>query len=237
MADISDVEQAIAAAVTSILYPAGTSQSSIVGALCRVYRGWPNSATLNADLGSGAVNVTVGADNASGRTTTRYLPSWNSAPVQPGATATTSAQAIAIGGDPVTGDVVGAIIDGTPYAYRIQPGDSPDIVASNLEQLIQANRMASVQALTLLSLARRLSQLEWFATVRHLLKAAGKKRIFGSFVGARRRHFGMRSRRLSISGLMRWTSCYCLTRPRPESSITIRPVMISPKTRYFTGEI
>jgi len=145
MADISGVEQAVVDAVTSILYPAGTSQPSIVGALCRVYRGWPNSATLNVDLGSGAVNVTVGADNASGRTTTRYLPSWNNAPTQPGATATTSGHAIAIGGDPVTGDVVGAIIDGTPYAYRIQPGDSADIVASNLEQLIQANRMASVQ--------------------------------------------------------------------------------------------
>ncbi len=144
MADISGVEQAVADAVTSILYPAGISQSSVVGALCRVYRGWPNSATLNADLGSGAVNVTVGADNASGRTTTRYLPSWNNAPAQPGATATTRGQAIAIGGDPATGDVVGAIIDGIPYAYRVEPGDSPDIVASNLEQLIQANRMASV---------------------------------------------------------------------------------------------
>ena len=63
MADISDVEQAVADAVTTILYPAGTSQSSIVGALCRVYRGWPNSATLNADLSAGAVNVTVVTDN------------------------------------------------------------------------------------------------------------------------------------------------------------------------------
>jgi hypothetical protein len=144
MADISDVEQAVVDAITSILYPAGTSQPSIVAALCRVYRGWPNSATLNADLGAGAVNVTVGADNASGRTTTRYLPRWSGAPPQPGTTATTSGQAIAIAGEPVTGDVVGAIIEGTPYAYRVQPGDSPDIVASNLEQLIQADRMASV---------------------------------------------------------------------------------------------
>ncbi len=145
MADISEVEQAVVDAITSILYPAGTSQPSIVGALCRVYRGWPNSATLNADLGSGAVNVTVGADNASGRTTTRYLPRWDSALAQPGATATTSGQAITIAGDPVTGDVVGAIIDGKPYAYRVQPGDSPDIIASNLEQLIQADRIASVR--------------------------------------------------------------------------------------------
>lgn len=144
MADISGVEQAIVGAISSILYPAGNAQPSVVGALCRVYRGWPNSATLNADLGSGAVNVTVATDNASGRTTTRYLPCWNNAPAQPGATATTSGQEIVIAGDPVTGDVVGAIIDGTPYAYRVQFGDSPDIVASNLEKLIQANRMAGV---------------------------------------------------------------------------------------------
>ena len=52
---------------------------------------------------------------------------------------------ILIAGDPVTGDVVGAIIDGTPYAYRVQVGNSPDIVASNLEKLIQANRMAGVK--------------------------------------------------------------------------------------------
>ncbi len=84
MADISDVEQAVAEAVTAILYPAGSSQSSIIGALCRVYRGWPNSATLNTDLNTGVVNVTIRADNDSGRTTTRYLPEWRTAPAQPG---------------------------------------------------------------------------------------------------------------------------------------------------------
>jgi hypothetical protein len=145
MADISDVEQAVADAVTAILYPAGTSQSSIIGALCRVYRGWPNSATLNADLSAGAVNVTVATDNDSGQTTTRYLPSWQTISAQPGATMTTNGQNIVIAGVPVHGDVVGAIIDGTPYAYRIRAGDSPDIVASNIEQLIQADRIASVR--------------------------------------------------------------------------------------------
>jgi hypothetical protein len=144
MADISDVEQVVANAITSILYPSGISQPSIVGALCRVYRGWPNSATLNADLGSGIVNVTVGADNASGRTTTRYLLRWNNLPAAPGTTANAIGQEITIGGSPAVGDVVGAIVDGAPYSYRVQPGDSPDAVASNLERLIQADRMASV---------------------------------------------------------------------------------------------
>ena len=58
---------------------------------------------------------------------------------------TTTGQTIVIAGGPGIGDVVGAIIDGIPYAYRVRAGDSPEIVASNLEQLIQADRIASLQ--------------------------------------------------------------------------------------------
>src|SRR5208283_3508948 len=100
MADISDVEQAAVNAVSAILYPSGSTQSSFVGALCRVYRGWPNSATLNADLSTGAVNVTVVTDNDSGRTTTRYLPEWQTISSQPSITASTAGQTISISGHP-----------------------------------------------------------------------------------------------------------------------------------------
>lgn len=144
MADISDVEQAVANAVTSILYPMGSSQSSIVGALCRVYRGWPNSATLNTDLTAGAVNVTVITDNDSGRTTTRRLPEWSNTPARPGVTASANAPTITISGSPAVGDVVGALIAGVVYAYRIEAGDTPGLIASNLSQTIQADRVASV---------------------------------------------------------------------------------------------
>jgi hypothetical protein len=144
MADISDVEQAMANTITAILYPTGSSQSSIVGALCRVYRGWPNSATLNTDLGAGVVNVTIITDNDSGRTTTRYLPEWITTTVQPGVTASTIVPTITISGSPVVGDVVGALIDGTAYAYRIVDGDTPGLIASNLNLLIQGQRPASV---------------------------------------------------------------------------------------------
>jgi hypothetical protein len=149
MADISDVEQAVADTITSILYPGGSSQSSIIGALCRVYRGWPNSATLNADLSTGAVNVTVLSDNDSGRTTTRYLPEWQTKYAQPGIMAAVAAQTINIFGGPAVGDVVGALIDGSAYAYRIQAGDTPGLVASNLNQLIQAEFPATVQMSTI----------------------------------------------------------------------------------------
>jgi hypothetical protein len=149
MADISDVEQAVANTVTAILYPAGSSQSSIIGVLCRIYRGWPNSATLNADLSASVVNITVVTDNDSGRTTTRYLPEWQTKSLQPGVEASASGQTITIFGSPTVGDVVGALIDGTAYAYRIQSGDSADLVASNLNQLIQVDRPTTVQGPTI----------------------------------------------------------------------------------------
>ncbi len=144
MADISDVEQAIADFVTSILYPSGSSRSSITGTLCRIYRGWPNSATLNADLSAQTVNVTIGSDNTPGKTTTRYLPRWQTTLTQPGATVAINGQAIAISGSPSPGDVVGVIVDGRPYSYRVQSGDTPGLVASSLGVMIQADRIASV---------------------------------------------------------------------------------------------
>ena len=142
MADVSDVEMALADNVNASLYPEGSSQSSIVGVVCRVYRGWPNTATLNTDLSAGIVNVTIVTDNDSGRTTTRYLPEWEYLPADPGVPATATGATIAIGGTPVAGDVVGALVDGLAYAYRIQLGDSTALIAANLAQLIQADRVA-----------------------------------------------------------------------------------------------
>jgi hypothetical protein len=146
MADISQVESAVAAVVTSTLYPSGSAEASIIGALCRVYRGWPNSATLNADLASGAVNVTINSDNDAGRTTTRYLPEYQTISLQPGLGANITDQTINFWGIPAPGDVVGALIDGSTYAYRIQAGDTPELVASNLNQLIQTDWLTIVRA-------------------------------------------------------------------------------------------
>ena len=65
--------------------------------------------------------------------------------MQPGTTMNASGQAIVVSGSPLAGDIVGAIVDGMPYAYRVQAGNSPAIVASNLELLIQADRPAGAQ--------------------------------------------------------------------------------------------
>jgi hypothetical protein len=94
------------------------------------------------------VNVTVVTDNDPGRTTTRYLPEWQTISTQPGVTTSTSEQTITVGGNPTVGDVIGALIDGAAYAYRIQAGDTNYLVAANLSQLIQVNRPATAEGFT-----------------------------------------------------------------------------------------
>jgi hypothetical protein len=145
MADISDVEEALSGRVTSVLYPGGTSQSSVVGLQCRVYRGWPNAPTLNTDLTSGVVNVTIVSDNDSGKTTTRYLPEWHATSALPGAVASANGQTVAISGSPKVGDLLGVLIDGTAYSYRVKAGDAADQVAANIAYAIQKDRLASNQ--------------------------------------------------------------------------------------------
>ena len=76
MADQSDVEDALVTVVSAALYPTGTDDTSVPGPDCRIYRGWPNSAALDADLAAGKINVTVFPIGATGRTTTRYSEQW-----------------------------------------------------------------------------------------------------------------------------------------------------------------
>ena len=150
MADISDIEQLLADTITSALYPGGASQASLLGLLCRIYRGWPNAASLNSDLISGIVNITVLADNESGRNTTRYLSEWKSTPIMPGTTISADNQIIVVGGVPVVGDLVGALIDQVAYTYRIRVGDTAVQVAAGLSQAIQSNRAVSLSCSTIL---------------------------------------------------------------------------------------
>lgn len=61
MADLTDVETAIANIVSAAIYPNGTGQPSILpnAASARIARGWPLPATLDADLAAGNAQITV----------------------------------------------------------------------------------------------------------------------------------------------------------------------------------
>ena len=112
MADLSDVETALTTLLEGALYPLGTEAPSILGVLTRVYRGWPNPATLNTDLAAGTVNITIFPDPRPQRNTTRYIDRPQPAAlVSPTLTVTVSGPAATFGGTAVLGQVAGLLID------------------------------------------------------------------------------------------------------------------------------
>ncbi len=153
MADESDVENALVALASAALYPSGTNSPSVPGPDCRIYRGWPSSAALDADLTAGRINVTVFPAAGHARTTTRYTQNRCGSPTQPTLTASVSGTSVTFGGSAVLGQVVGILVggqSGESYAYRIQPGDSPALVAANLATLVRANAIVQLSGSTLI---------------------------------------------------------------------------------------
>jgi len=149
MADQSDVEIALTEQISAALYPTGTSNPSIPGPDCRVYRGWPNSAALDADLAAGKINVTVFPGGGTSRTTTRYSEHWMGAHSDPALTARVEGTSITFGGTADLGQVAGIMVDGSSYAYRIQSGDTPESVAANLAALARERSSVGLSHSTL----------------------------------------------------------------------------------------
>lgn len=59
MADLTAVETAIVGVIASALYPDGAGQPSSLGYDIKIYAGWPNSQTLDADMAAGLAHVSV----------------------------------------------------------------------------------------------------------------------------------------------------------------------------------
>ena len=149
MADQSDVENALVAVAVSALYPDGTTERSVPGPDCRIYRGWPTSAALNADLAAGKVNVTVFPGHGPGRNTTRYAEQWVGTPARPSLTATVVANSVTFGGNAEPGQIAGILTDGRSYAYRTQTADTPALVAANLAGLARDHSIVHLSGRTL----------------------------------------------------------------------------------------
>jgi hypothetical protein len=138
MADQSDVEAALVARVVAALYPAGADAGSVAGTTCRVYRGWPNAAALDADLGARRVNVTVFPDGSEARDTTRW-PEQQTAlpPVTPQLGVLVSGNTATFFGSAAPGQVAGLLVDTQAVAYRTADGDTPELVAAVLADRIR----------------------------------------------------------------------------------------------------
>ncbi len=138
MADQSDVEAALVARIVTALYPAGAEAGSVAGATCRVYRGWPNAAALDADLGAGRVNVTVFPDGSETRNTTRWPEQVTELPVvAPVLGVLVTGNTATFFGSAAPGQVAGVMVDTQAVAYRTAEGDTPELVAAILAGMLR----------------------------------------------------------------------------------------------------
>ena len=143
MADQADVETVLAGLVSGVLYPQGVTAPSVLGVVCRVYRGWPNSAALDADLAAGVVNVTVFPQAGHERNTTRWpdecaLQAW----VSPTLTVSVDGVTATFAGAAGLGQVAGLLVDGVAVVHRLVGNDTPASVAASYWQLYQQPRSA-----------------------------------------------------------------------------------------------
>jgi hypothetical protein len=141
MADQSDVETALAAAVSNALYPNGAGQASVIAGAetCRIYRGWPASTALEADLAAGIVNVTIYPGTGAPRETTRYPAIWQ-VPllITPTLTVAISGVAVTFAGATAAAQVAGVAVDGATYSYAVQATDTTASVAASLAAPLRA---------------------------------------------------------------------------------------------------
>lgn len=142
MADVSDVEEAIADACAAALQMTSAGLSAPLGLSCRVTREWPNDFELQQDLDARTINITVTSLPGMSRETTRYPEQWKplSLPVVTisgavtGNTVTLSSSAT-----PIPVQLVGIRlggITGTPCVYQTTADDTPASIAAALAALV-----------------------------------------------------------------------------------------------------
>ncbi len=149
MADQSDVENALVAVITNILYPRGTFAEGLLTQSAKIYRGWPNTASLRTDLAAGTLNVTVFPKADTSRNTTRWADGF--VPIgsaMPALTVSVSGNSATFAGSAETGQLAGLLVDATSVVHRTVGGDTPELVAAALGQLIRTQRIALVSGAT-----------------------------------------------------------------------------------------
>lgn len=138
MADQADVETALAALVANVLYPNGTNAASVVGNICRVYRGFPTAPSLDVDLAAGVIHVSITAGSGAPKNVTRYPRRWiEVGPVGQTLDVSVIHQTAAFSGTCAVGQLTGIMVNDALFPYAVQANDSPATVASNLAAMMR----------------------------------------------------------------------------------------------------
>ncbi len=134
MTDIIDVENTLVNLVAGVVYPTGTSNPSIVGHDIIVYPGWPDPATLDADLKVNKSHISVFPMPGMDANTTRFLAQMTPKTSIPAAqlTMTLASNKITIGGAINAGEAACANVNYQAYAYGVLASDTTATVAAGL---------------------------------------------------------------------------------------------------------
>src|SRR5260370_6345847 len=135
-ADLSDVEQAIVNTITGVVYPTGSTNPSVVlndslaPMQVRIYRGWPISANLDADLAAGIMNISVYTRNGTEKNTTRFHPDYQTVTTETATVAASvnaSNQVVVTGGGAVGITQWVTVLVGTrsAVASNVRAADTP----------------------------------------------------------------------------------------------------------------
>ncbi len=134
--------------IAATIYPSGIGNSSLVGAACRIFRGWPVSASLIADLEQDVVNVSV-FPMSGGRTTTRWADEYANVQSPAALQVIVAGNSATFTGSADPGQLAGLLLSGRRYTYRTQPGDTTSTVVAALAELIGSDQLVTVQGATL----------------------------------------------------------------------------------------
>jgi len=150
MADQSDVETALVGVVGGALYPAGLmGPCAVPNAVCRIYRGWPVSAALDADLVAGLVNISVTTVPGHSRNTTRWPDLWSFPQVVvPTLQVSVAGNAATFSGSAGAGQLAALVAGSRASVYRTEAGDTPASVAAALCRQMLVSGAATVSGST-----------------------------------------------------------------------------------------
>jgi hypothetical protein len=139
MADLSDVEAALVAVISALVYPAGAGTASALNFPAKVFRGQPAGNMLLDDGRAGVADVSVFAVPDRAKNTTRWGVQTSITHGTPGISVNVAGNCATFSGVATAGDLAGVLVNQSAYVYATQPGDSAALVAAALGDAIRTN--------------------------------------------------------------------------------------------------
>lgn len=157
MADLVDVENELVTFVTAALYPSGATAgaASIAGPVCKVYRGWPVPASLDADLKAGIVNVSIFAEASGEKNTTRCQTDWQQVTAaSPLVVLSVVNNVVTVSGSIQAGDFACVKVGiRNAYSVPVSVGSTTATIAAALAALIVVNFAGTVAVGSVITIA------------------------------------------------------------------------------------